>query len=1361
MLYQVPRTCTFTPQDLPPESHEISHFREEYGYVLLGDPGAGKSTLFEKESTESGGYYLSAREFLTFDTCPEWQGETLFIDGLDETRAGVSDARTPLDAIRRKLNQLGCPRFRLSCREADWLGGNDQTALAACAPDGKVIVLHLNALTEADILTILKNDPHVDDAANFLNMAKQFSLQGLLQNPQTLEMLIAAVQGNNWPNSKLETYELACRKMAQEHNDEHKAASKKAAAKIEALLDAAGYLYAVLLLANATAIVESYETKEGQICLNEIQIPDALPCDPAIKTRLFKCESGEYQPTHRSVAEFLGARYLAKKIKEGKLPLSRVLALMTGFDGGVVAALRGLSGWLCAHSPTARNHLIEIDPLGVVLYGDVLLFAKETKQQLLAALRNEAKNGSLRYDFWASYPFAALTTPDMATPLLELLTSPSREKHDQQILSFMLDGLYRSSEPVQELKQALLAIVRDKTYLEDVRVGALLAFMHQHPEDVDSLLSLADDFRAGKIEDIQERLLGYLLTELFPKYIGVRKIFDYFKPAKHDIHSTRIVLSFWDSLFSALVKNRVQDQDVTILLDEMLERGIKLQSQVSGEYSLTGELLVRALSISDETISNEHLYDWLSLGLDEYHHPHLENKHQEFIRAWFENRPERYLALIGVGLNRISDDGNVNVEINKIIDRLYSASPPERLGLWWLERALVADARIATTFFTQAWWLLINGSGCKGLTLEFFERWVEQHPDFSEQHQKLTVCELEEWRAEHTQTRRNWEEKRKAELAKRLTNFREYLPSIRDGSAPPAVMYDLSNKIWEDANTSDNAAGKRLAEFLGQDESLIAAARSGMRKILDRTDLPTPAETFALAAKKRQHYICQPFLICMDGLYRENPAMLDSLSDDLAAKALAYWYTFAGTGGDWVKPLSNSRPALTTKIYIDYVRAMLAAKEEVIHGISQLKQNSEYQEFAKLVVFPLLEIYPVRATVQQASTLKHLLKAAIAIDDRERMLALISEKLALSAKRMDVIQRVYWLIAGMLVFPDLYADKLKRYVVGKVAHINHLSEFLYSVYSSVNSQQSGPPLSPAVAGLIVELLAPRCSPRWPERTNSLVTQTMQEGDYVNFLLKQLGENPDEKCAEVIDHLLSLPQLMAWHETLHSVRQTWQISRREALFRHPNATAVALALNNLKPANAADLAALAMEHLTLLAAEIRSSNTDSYKHLWNEGSYRKPESPKLENSCRNYLAEKLRAVLIPLDVEIQIEKHAANEKRADMCLSCHANGSAFHLPIEIKLDHSPDLWRAIHEQLIPLYTLDPETQGRGIFLVLWFDLENLPEPTDGTKPKRMPPHSGKPPKTPAELQARLIETLTPQEQKLIDVFVMDVSKPNHS
>ena len=104
----------------------LAAYRGTPVYVLLGDLGAGKTTAFLTEASVSsnGALFVSARDFLTLNPVshPEWGERTLFIDGLDEVRAGQSDARTPFDAIRARLDELRPPGFRISCRDADWLG---------------------------------------------------------------------------------------------------------------------------------------------------------------------------------------------------------------------------------------------------------------------------------------------------------------------------------------------------------------------------------------------------------------------------------------------------------------------------------------------------------------------------------------------------------------------------------------------------------------------------------------------------------------------------------------------------------------------------------------------------------------------------------------------------------------------------------------------------------------------------------------------------------------------------------------------------------------------------------------------------------------------------------------------------------------------------------------------------------------------------------------------------------------------------------------------------------------------------------------------------------------------------------------
>ena len=227
-MFLVPRTCTEKVDESNAESHPIAYFSERAAYVLLGEPGAGKSSLFEAEAKNThDGLCISARDFIALDR-EEWRDKTLFIDGLDEARAGNDNARTPLDAIRGKLNKLGCKRFRISCRAADWLGSLDTKDIKQVSPDQKIAVLHLDPLSSDDINQILQNDPRIPDAKDFIEKAEQFGLSGLLENPQTLDMLIEAVKGGQqWPTSKQEVYELASKQLAAEFNDEHAVAQRQ------------------------------------------------------------------------------------------------------------------------------------------------------------------------------------------------------------------------------------------------------------------------------------------------------------------------------------------------------------------------------------------------------------------------------------------------------------------------------------------------------------------------------------------------------------------------------------------------------------------------------------------------------------------------------------------------------------------------------------------------------------------------------------------------------------------------------------------------------------------------------------------------------------------------------------------------------------------------------------------------------------------------------------------------------------------------------------------------------------------------------------------------------------------------------
>ena len=164
-----------------------------------------------------------------------------------------------------------------------------------------------------------------------------------------------------------------------------------------------------------------------------------------------------------------------------------------------------------------------------------------------------------------------------------------------------------------------------------------------------------------------------------------------------------------------------------------------------------------------------------------------------------------------------------------------------------------------------------------------------------------------------------------------------------------------------------------------------------------------------------------------------------------------------------------------------------------------------------------------------------------------------------------------------------------------------------------------------------------------------------------------------------------------------------------------------------PASAADLAALLEDRLTDICEDLKGGNSDFWRQFWNEDRHRRVTAAKPEDSCRDALLTNLQ-LRLPGDVDALREGSYAADTRSDIRANCRG----FNVPIEIKKDSHPDLWKAMHDQLMAQYTTDPATDGFGIYQVLWF--------ADPDKPARRDP-DGNRPSTPEELQRQLEHLLT--------------------
>ena len=218
----------------------------------------------------------------------------------------------------------------------------------------------------------------------------------------------------------------------------------------------------------------------------------------------------------------------------------------------------------------------------------------------------------------------------------------------------------------------------------------------------------------------------------------------------------------------------------------------------------------------------------------------------------------------------------------------------------------------------------------------------------------------------------------------------------------------------------------------------------------------------------------------------------------------------------------------------------------------------------------------------------------------------------------------------------------------------------------------------------------------------------QASRLVNDLIQRLAASSTKDASDTLDRLLATPALSRWRDVLSQAQDAQRVTWRDASYRHFTIEQVCQTLNDGTPANAADLAALLVDRFDEISDRISTNSANYWRPYWNEDKDQNPTTPKHENSCRDALLRDLRLHFPNAEPEVQY----INKKRADIRVSCRD----FQVPIEIKRNVHRDLWSAPRNQLIAQYTIDPNTDGYGIYLVFWFGKDRTQPPPSGTRPR---------------------------------------------
>jgi hypothetical protein len=1336
------------------EPRLIAYWRDTPAYVLLGDPGAGKTEAVKREAHEVDGEVISATNFGVVPPPKPPKGAAYFIDGLDEWRADASSETEALNSIRKKLVALKKPKFRITCREIDWRGTVDGGALKEVSPDGEIVELHLEPLSDADVQTILANsDYKIADPADFWKKLDRLGLDGWLRNPMALELILKAVvrgNDNQLPKSKLDIFQLGCERLAIETNPHHRAARRRAPPTVDQILNDAGKLFAMLLLAGETGINVSpdinpsaklsFESLPTELAFGNIQV--------ALASQLFSTSSGYCSPRHRTIAEYLGAKAIGGLVEEG-LPISRVLALMSGQDGGIVEPLRGLHAWMAVACPRERTQLIDRDPLGVVMYGDVRAFSRDEKLHIFKALAEEAERyARFRNGAWNAHPFGALGTRDMVAAMQEIMSSSERTMAHQSLLDCVTDAI-QFGDDLPEMLPHLERVVPDATYGADVRLAAVQAWLAQAKSNVAVARQWLDDIKAGLIADPNDSLRGALLKSLYPAYLTPTEALNYFYQTTRE-DSIGGYGYFWSfHLLSRTPAGRFAE-----LADAFVALPID-RKRLGGDFELPdilARVIAAALRESGHESPTRRVVDWLMLGRSEHWGVAIKGDAAVEIGKWLSQDVETlkriYMELCQQVQTEVTGD---NSDLWSQAAFLYGANLPGDWYNWLLTIGETSQPPEFVRFCIEsAARAVLNGLVDFDIQMEDVEYWVARNRTVWPQAEKwlsdVWSQPIDHYEARHFKENHEYEIERLKKQELRHQSYAEHFAKSTDGLISVGLLYRLAlaykNRL---SGIHGDMPHERLQDLIGGGKAELETALKHLKASLTRPDLPTVGEILKSGLESKEHFVRPACLVAADIAFGENPGVVQTWDDDLFKQLVAFWLT-DGTYNepDWYAAAIRSKPQLVADVMVPFaVQTIRKRPDPTVTGLWALARDDDLADFTRAVVPAILEKFPVRANETQLIRLvEQLLPAALKHLEPQQLAAIAAKKLGNTS--MDAGQRIAWLALCTFQNSQVSAKALVKFLGKSQSRVQHL---IHALVGHADRDMNHLTFSVEIQSLLIEILGPNVSPAWPNGGDWVRPRDEVRG-LLRHMIETLSRSTDPNAGRELARLRGLTSLHAWFISIDGAISDNTRLVRAANFVHASPKAVALMLANRAPANAADLQALVVDQLfglePGLEKQIRGNNSNILDQFWTDKLADGSRNPQTENVCRDRLMPLLRSRLQPLDVQLDKEIYAAGDKRMDLRAAISVGGKRRMVPIEIKKDSHINVWTAWRDQLDKQYLNEPDTAGYGIYLVLWFGRES--KAFDGVKPKSAD-----------EMSVMLRDRIPADDRFRIAVVVMDLSQ----
>jgi len=1327
---------------------EVELLAASHHIIILAEPGAGKTELLKSLATELGVKEKTASVFRQMGS--NQIGSPVVIDAFDEL-AKIGDSG--IDELLANISRANPTQVIISSRSSEW--SNSATSAFEDFVGHTPLIVRLLEFDESEQHTIFSDHTKKDNFVAFQAEVTRFSLEPLLPNPQFLKLFADAfIESKGCFESKRSIFTQAIAHLAKEANFKTK---PNPALPNEIKIELSSEIFAKLLLSGAEGIGISESSEDRMYPLvGSLLTSTYVDVGSILATRLFKPGDNvdQHRPVHKIVAEYCAADYLVKRIVNPSDPLTIEQCLSVIAPNSVVRdELRGLIGWMAAlgHKPI-QEAALELDPYAVLANGDPSQLEPSSKQLLLLRLKDiEAKDPYFRRgDFLRRFSTAGFFTQAVIEDIKPIITNGS-DGHLRDLLLELLTGSQESIGLVVELRQLILA-TSESGRTRRLAMRCLFELdSYDFRSDLNVLIAEATNSSLNMAADIfittSPNFFRSAELEVF-----FRKCISLYPNRRNTLNKTIGKRYFIKRLISCL------DLDMTVLLLDSLSKDLACTCGENaykcycrtGISKIIGSLLDRYFEL--EKAPFEPLRVWLW----------VEN-------LWFEDQ-KNVKDIISVKL--LQED---NVLRQSILDLVFS-------GLTTREQILETNLRTFRNYYSHS-----------GLCLRFDDYKFIVDMAFENENTELWIFFLERHQFDR-------------DLGKRGSNrLRRHMRE--QALSKPALMrrWALENRLeriqakhedreWKAKNRrSVKRHAKKMTLIHAENIQYVKTNRELVENGQHWDCLVRFAHLVLRAPENIEHEFGDEKLVrnslknCLGFIEPEIPnlqrlAELQCDSQYLHAETILFAACLEIMRSN--KSLESIKPslliALRTNMHGYYsaieVDELDLLKEEIDRLLFPNIESSE--QFLRQYLEPQLSV--PKCSAPEVGLLNDEvfspLRAKLSIewlrhfDNVEPYILSTLFETAAQYGNRDELNKIIIVRCSLLLSkcPDQTDDKKQE----KIREFWFVRAFYF-----LSLEEAGPYWNWLKLDKKSVLVLNDCSgrmnrnehPHWPNLTSKKVAAILEgffdkwpkvhlpsnwgTGDpigetayrFLNDIIWYIGDdNPDEAIL-VLSQLLAEPLFSDIHRELKSI-QAEQLNKKALRnFEPPAPHKIVDLLDNNAVVTVEGLRQLVVQELTSYQKDIDGGEFNDANRFYTK--VRKGSDIRLgEVDSVEIIASRLKSVLHPQSITIGSEHQTKNHNRIDITAAKMIDGKRRLLVIEAKGQWHPDLYSAASTQLFDRYSIHPDAEKQGIYLVIWFG-----------EHEKISNRIGHGITSAVQLRASIEDTLPPELKGLIDVFVLDVSQ----